>query len=83
MSTRRIEKIETACVAPRWGLVRILTSDGIEGFGEFTLEGHLPVLDAPGLGVRIDWDEVVEAGGTGERWKDEEMRLPDGALANW
>ncbi len=41
MSTRKIARIETACVAPRWGLLRMLTSDGIEGFGEFTLEGHL------------------------------------------
>jgi galactonate dehydratase len=41
MSTRRIERIETACVAPRWGLLRMTASDGIEGFGEFTLEGQL------------------------------------------
>jgi galactonate dehydratase len=41
MSTRRIDKIETACVAPRWGLVRVSSSDGIEGYGEFTLEGQL------------------------------------------
>ena len=46
MSSRKIAKIETACVAPRWGLLRILTSDGIEGFGEFTLEGHLEATRA-------------------------------------
>ncbi len=36
-----IERIETAQVAPRWGLLRILTSDGLEGYGEFTVEGQL------------------------------------------
>jgi len=46
-------------------------------------DGHLAVPDAPGLGVRIDWSEVQRAAGTGESWKDEEMRLPDGTLANW
>ena len=46
MNTRTIAKIETACVAPRWGLLRLTTSDGIEGFGEFTLEGHLEATRA-------------------------------------
>ncbi|MCW5964180.1 MAG: galactonate dehydratase [Bryobacterales bacterium] len=36
-----IDRIETALVPPRWGLLRILTRDGLEGFGEFTLEGQL------------------------------------------
>ena len=50
---------------------------------EVDADGHLPVTNTPGLGVRIDWDEVLKADGTGESWKDEEMRLPDGTLANW
>jgi len=54
MSTRRIAKIETACVAPRWGLVRMLTSDGIEGYGEFTLEGHLESTRA-GVHAMAEW----------------------------
>lgn len=41
MAKAVIETIETRCVAPRWGLLRIRTSDGLEGFGEFTVEGQL------------------------------------------
>lgn len=41
-----IERIETAQVAPRWGLLRILTRDGLEGFGEFTVEGQLASAEA-------------------------------------
>lgn len=39
-----IERIETLQVPPRWGLLRIVTKGGIEGFGEYTVEGQ---LDAP------------------------------------
>lgn len=49
MSQPVIDRIETACVAPRWGLLRLTTSDGIEGFGEFTVEGQLTLAEA---GVR-------------------------------
>lgn len=41
-----IERIETAQVAPRWGLLRVLTRDGLEGFGEFTVEGQLASAEA-------------------------------------
>ncbi len=41
-----IRTIETACVAPRWGLLRVRTSDGLEGFGEFTVEGQLETAQA-------------------------------------
>lgn len=44
--TGRIERIETACVAPRWGLLRVTDSDGLEGFGEFTVEGQLTASEA-------------------------------------
>ena len=42
----KIERIETAQVAPRWGLLRVETSAGIEGYGEFTVEGQLPSSEA-------------------------------------
>jgi galactonate dehydratase len=45
--------------------------------------GHLPVPDAPGLGVRIDWEEVQRAAQTEVVWRDEAMSLPDGTKANW
>ena len=45
--------------------------------------GHLPIDDAPGLGVRINWDEVVRAGAEGVTWRDIPMYLPDGTAANW
>ena len=41
-----IERIETAQVAPRWGLLRVLTSDGLAGYGEFTVEGQLASSEA-------------------------------------
>ncbi len=40
MGKNLITKIETALVAPRWGLLRISTSEGLHGFGEFTVEGQ-------------------------------------------
>jgi galactonate dehydratase len=42
----KIERIETLQVPPRWGLLRILTSDGLEGYGEFTVEGQLSAAEA-------------------------------------
>jgi galactonate dehydratase len=42
----KIERIETAQVAPRWGLLRILTSEGLEGYGEYTVEGQLGGAEA-------------------------------------
>lgn len=44
--SERIERIETAQVAPRWGLLRVRTSGGLEGFGEFTVEGQLDSSEA-------------------------------------
>lgn len=41
-----IERIETACVAPRWGLLRVTVQGGLHGFGEFTLEGQLAAAEA-------------------------------------
>ena len=42
----RIEKIETALVPPRWGLLRIITSSGNIGYGEFTVEGQARSAEA-------------------------------------
>jgi galactonate dehydratase len=42
----RIDRIETLQVPPRWGLLRILTSDGITGYGEYTVEGQLSSTEA-------------------------------------
>ena len=36
-----IERIETVQVPPRWGLLRVLTADGVTGYGEYTVEGQL------------------------------------------
>jgi galactonate dehydratase len=44
--TMKIERIETAQVPPRWGLLRVVTSSGLEGFGEFTVEGQLGASEA-------------------------------------
>ena len=41
-----IERIETLQVPPRWGLVRIHVSDGLIGFGEYTVEGQLDGAEA-------------------------------------
>ena len=41
-----IERIETAQVPPRWGLLRVTTSSGLEGYGEFTVEGQLDASEA-------------------------------------
>jgi galactonate dehydratase len=50
---------------------------------ELDAEGHLPVPDLPGLGVRINWDEVQRAARTGVVWRDAAMFLADGTVANW
>jgi len=46
-------------------------------------DGHLAVPDAPGLGIRIDWNEVLRAARNGSVWRDEQMSLPDGTISNW
>jgi hypothetical protein len=53
--------------------------------GQFELdsEGHLPVPGLPGLGVKINWTEVRTAAKQGVVWRDQEMALGDGTIANW
>ncbi|MFN3324936.1 MAG: galactonate dehydratase [Bryobacteraceae bacterium] len=41
----RIERIETLQVPPRWGLLRIVVSGGLTGYGEFTVEGQLDAAE--------------------------------------
>ena len=42
---RKIERIETFYVAPRWLFVRVEASDGAIGWGEASLEGHAEAVD--------------------------------------
>jgi galactonate dehydratase len=46
-------------------------------------DGHLALPTGPGLGVDIDWNEVLRAAATGVTWRDERMVLGDGTRANW
>ncbi|MCW3052470.1 MAG: Mandelate racemase/muconate lactonizing protein [Chthonomonadales bacterium] len=41
-----IESIETVQVPPRWGLLRLRLMGGMEGFGEYTVEGQLDGTEA-------------------------------------
>jgi galactonate dehydratase len=50
---------------------------------EVDAEGHLPVPETPGLGIRVNWAEVERAAEAGVSWRDELMYLPDGTKANW
>lgn len=56
-----------------------------EQWPEFGLDkdGHLSLPTRPGLGVAINWKEVVKAGERGSSWRDEKMTLNDGTRANW
>ena len=46
-------------------------------------DGHLPVPETPGLGIRVNWAEVQRAAKTGVTWRDELMQFPDGTVSNW
>ena len=46
-------------------------------------DGHLPIPETPGLGIRVNWAEVEKAAKTGVTWRDELMRFPDGTISNW
>ena len=45
MTTRKIGKIETFMVPPRWLFVRVDSDDGAFGWGEASLEGHAEAVD--------------------------------------
>ncbi len=42
----KITSIETRAVRPRWLLVKVQTDEGVTGWGEATLEGHVPAVAA-------------------------------------
>jgi len=42
----RIDRIETVQVPPRWGLLRVVTADGLEGYGDYSVEGQLSSTEA-------------------------------------
>ncbi|MGI6207691.1 MAG: galactonate dehydratase [Anaerolineae bacterium] len=42
----RIVAVDTLAVKPRWLLVKVTTDEGIVGWGEATLEGHIPAVAA-------------------------------------
>lgn len=50
---------------------------------ELDADGHLPVAGLPGLGVRINWEEIQRAARTEVVWRDAAMSLGDGTIANW
>lgn len=52
-------------------------------FFEPDATGHLPITELPGLGIRLDWKEVLRGAEEGTTWRDERMELPDGTRANW
>ena len=46
-------------------------------------DGHLPIPETPGLGIRVNWAEVEKAAKTAVTWRDELMQFPDGTISNW
>ncbi|MGQ9555585.1 MAG: galactonate dehydratase, partial [Anaerolineae bacterium] len=42
----RITEIETMAIRPRWLIVKMHTDEGVTGYGEATLEGHVPAVAA-------------------------------------
>lgn len=42
----RISGIETFAIKPRWLVVKVSTDEGVSGYGEATLEGHVPAVVA-------------------------------------
>ncbi len=46
-------------------------------------EGHLTVPQTPGLGLEVNWKEVLRAAESGSSWRDEKMTLADGTRSNW
>ena len=45
--------------------------------------GFIQIPDAPGLGIEIDKERVVEAAKTGHDWKNPVWRNYDGTIAEW
>ncbi|KAK7051761.1 enolase C-terminal domain-like protein [Favolaschia claudopus] len=54
-----IKSIETFYVRPRWLFVRVETENGIVGWGEATLEGHIEAVEGAFVDLRerfVGWD---------------------------
>ena len=65
--------------SPSHDLLTLMTNPEV-----FTiLDGSVPVLDGPGLGVSIDEAAVREAAKTPHRWRNPAWRGPDGGLREW
>ncbi|MBV5265821.1 galactonate dehydratase [Pinisolibacter aquiterrae] len=47
------------------------------------VDGYLPLLDRPGLGVEIDEAFVEERAKVGHRWRNPNWRHADGSVAEW
>ncbi|MEU9834118.1 galactonate dehydratase [Streptosporangium sp. NPDC048047] len=46
-------------------------------------DGHVPLMDAPGLGIEVDAAEVERAAARGHRWRSPVWRRDDGSLTEW
>ncbi|NUP65723.1 MAG: galactonate dehydratase [Nonomuraea sp.] len=46
-------------------------------------DGHVPILEAPGLGIEVDAAAVERAAESGHRWRSPAWRRDDGSLAEW
>ena len=47
------------------------------------VDGYLPLLDRPGLGVDINEEFVIEQARKGHRWRNPLWRHDDGSVAEW
>ena len=47
------------------------------------VDGYLPLLERPGLGVEINQAFVEEQARTGHRWRNPLWRHEDGSVAEW
>ncbi len=45
--------------------------------------GHVKILDGPGLGIEIDEQKIIEAASTGHDWHNPVWRNKDGSIAEW
>ncbi|GGQ10240.1 galactonate dehydratase [Streptosporangium pseudovulgare] len=46
-------------------------------------DGHVPLMEAPGLGIEVDATEVERAAARGHRWRSPVWRRDDGSLTEW
>lgn len=46
-------------------------------------DGHIPLLDRPGLGIEVNEAYVIEQAKIGHRWRNPQWRHDDGSVAEW